>query len=173
MSKVKSKINPTQKRINELFDYDGINLVRKTKIGNTKKNVIAGYKSKSTGYVYVQIDNRAQPVHRLIWVILYGYYPEQIDHINGVRHDNRIDNLRAVTQKENLQNITKLRSKNSGVKGVRMRKNGTYKVGFKVGDKIKYFGTYNTLDEAAETSKDVCKKLGRTFVDERVSVWIQ
>lgn len=167
MSKTKSKVNPTQERINELFDYDGINLVRRNNVGNTKAGTIAGYKSISTGYVYIQIDNRAQPVHRLIWAMLYGYYPEQIDHINGVRHDNRIENLRAVTQKENLQNITKLRSKNNVVKCVRKRKNGTYRVVFGLdGGSISY-GTYKTLDEAADASRRACEELGRTFVDER------
>ena len=43
--------------------------------------------------------------HRLIWMLHYGYVPNIVDHINGIKDDNRIENLRDVTQRENGQNL--------------------------------------------------------------------
>lgn len=42
--------------------------------------------------------------HRVVWYLHHGYWPENIDHINGIRTDNRICNLREVTHEENCQN---------------------------------------------------------------------
>ena len=44
--------------------------------------------------------------HRVIWCIVHGEWPDQIDHINGVRDDNRIVNLRDVDNQENHRNIS-------------------------------------------------------------------
>lgn len=57
------------------------------------------------GYIMIQIDKKIYAAHRLAWYYVHGYYPEhQIDHINRVRDDNRIDNLREVTQSCNSKN---------------------------------------------------------------------
>jgi len=77
------------------------------------------------GYVIVGVDNRLYKAHRLAWLYVYGKWPEdQIDHINGVKDDNRIANLRDVCNRVNVQNIKKPRADNtSGFTGVtRMHK---------------------------------------------------
>jgi hypothetical protein len=56
------------------------------------------------GYRRGQIYGRTHRAHRIIWVMVHGYWPEFIDHINGDRSDNRICNLRAVTRYENMSN---------------------------------------------------------------------
>lgn len=73
----------------------------------------------SQGYSKIHVQRKEYKAHRLAWLYTYGTFPEnQIDHINGVRDDNRIDNLRAVTNAENHRN-RKLRCTNtSGVSGV-------------------------------------------------------
>lgn len=55
-------------------------------------------------YICIQINKKIYLAHRLAWVYVYGEWPKVIDHINGIKTDNRIENLRNVTQKENGQN---------------------------------------------------------------------
>ena len=70
-------------------------------------------------YIYVYIDGKFYPAHRLAWRLFYGCQPiGYIDHINGNGLDNRIDNLRCVTPSENAKN-RKIRPENrSGLSGV-------------------------------------------------------
>ncbi|MCJ2709130.1 HNH endonuclease, partial [Escherichia coli] len=57
----------------------------------------------SDGYLMIMINGKAYPAHRLAWLIVYGTMPDGfIDHINRVRTDNRISNLRLVTHSENM-----------------------------------------------------------------------
>lgn len=70
------------------------------------------------GYAKVYFGGRCYPAHRLAWFYVTGQWPElDIDHINGVRHDNRFCNLRAVTRKQNREN-TIVSWSSSGFRGV-------------------------------------------------------
>lgn len=70
------------------------------------------------GYSTGGLDRVIYRAHRIIWKLVHGVEPEDIDHINGDRADNRLNNLRAVTRSENMRNA-RLRSNNkSGVVGV-------------------------------------------------------
>lgn len=71
------------------------------------------------GYWRININRREYLAHRLAWLITSGRWPrEQIDHINGVRDDNRLVNLREATHSENAINCGLPKSNKSGVKGV-------------------------------------------------------
>ena len=109
----------TQARLKELLHYDpetGIftrikSYCSKAKIGN-----IAGVLKKD-GYLRIGVDGR-HLAHRLAFVYMTGEFSKVTDHINGNRSDNRWENLRSVTNNENLKN-QKMRSTNtSGVMGV-------------------------------------------------------
>lgn len=68
------------------------------------KECIAGCIHHS-GYKVIKINKKLYPAHRLVWLYVYGNLPQnQIDHINGIRNDNRIENLRDFTIRENGQN---------------------------------------------------------------------
>lgn len=73
------------------------------------------------GYCQVILMKRGYRIHRVIWRMLVGEIPEgmQIDHINQVKNDNRIENLRLVTNAENKRNSGKYKNNSSGVTGVR------------------------------------------------------
>lgn len=64
----------------------------------------------SYGYKCGQINGRSFSAHRVIWALTYGYWPETIDHIDGNRMNNCIDNLRDVLEVENAQNQLSHRS---------------------------------------------------------------
>ena len=69
--------------------------------------------TRGTGYVSISIGGKSYTAHRLAWLYIHGSFPaDQIDHINHIKNDNRIINLRAVTMAENHKN-KKLNSKNT------------------------------------------------------------
>ena len=92
----------------------------KMKIGS-----VAGNTNKY-GYTYIRYNKKLYASHRLAWLYMYGKNPlGVIDHINGKRSDNRIDNLRDVSQKINARNTKQphKNNKSSGVLGVSWDKN--------------------------------------------------
>ncbi len=108
----------TQARLKELFTYSNGNLIRLTSRGNAKKGAIAG-KVENRGYLRMAVDGKHYLNHRLVWLYHEGYFPEQgIDHINRDKTDNRITNLRAVSQACNTRNVGNSTKNRSGVKGV-------------------------------------------------------
>ena len=100
------------------FDYQDGNLIRK--IGRAGEvGQIAGCIHKGNGYVHVKIKAKCFKAHRLIFLYHHGYLPECVDHIDGDKTNNKIENLRAATKEENCRN-QKIRSTNkSGYKGVK------------------------------------------------------
>ena len=112
------------------------------------------------GYLSCSIDNQVCKMHRLVWLYVYGYFPEYgIDHINGVTTDNRLSNLRHVTPMCNSQN-TKINSNNtSGFPGVSYRTdNNKYRSRVSYNGKSIDLGQYSTALEAAlaRLSFEIC-----------------
>ena len=70
------------------------------------------------GYVQIGIKGKLYRAHRLAWLITYGEWPRELDHINHIRDDNRIANLREVTRQENCKNRSPSKRNKSGVCGV-------------------------------------------------------
>lgn len=105
----------------------------------------------SSGYYIVNVCRTTFKAHRIIYTLCKGEIPNgyQVDHINGIRDDNRMDNLRLVTNAGNARN-RRLRSDNkTGVNGVCFDKeSGKYLATVKVGDKQKNVGRYLTIEQA-------------------------
>ena len=100
------------------FDYEDGNLIRKTGRVN-EIGQVAGCLHKGKGYIHVKIKAKAFKAHRLVFLYHHGYLPECVDHIDGDKTNNKIENLRAATKEENCHN-QKIRSTNkSGYKGVK------------------------------------------------------
>lgn len=101
------------------------------------------------GYESVTIDFVAYKAHRLAWFYVYGEWPNgDIDHINGIRHDNRIVNLRVVKRGDNVMNSRKRAGKyTSKYRGVSFhKKTGKWSAAFRG----KYLGIRETPEEAHE-----------------------
>ena len=111
----------TQDRLKELLHYDpetGAFTWKDDRKGRVKKGAEAG-RIAANGYVRITIDIEEYYAHRLAWICQFGHFPDcQIDHINHVRHDNRIENLRSCTHQENHRNMPITKRNTSGIVGV-------------------------------------------------------
>lgn len=118
------------------------------------------------GYVVVNFQRTAYQAHRVIWAIHHGgVLPDvtlEIDHINGVRHDNRIENLRLVTKAQNQQNRHAARSDSRiGFLGVRkIRKNWGARIS--VNGVRTHIGVFDTPQAAHEAYLVAKRKLHST-----------
>ena len=138
----------TAEKLRERLDYDPETGVFTWRVKPRQKSIIghAGHLSK-TGYVYISVQKKSYPAHRLAWLYTYGCWPhKEIDHINRVRSDNRIANLREATRAENCANRKK--------RPTRYRLNGVFLVGRRFGARVHidgipaYLGVYDTEIEA-------------------------
>lgn len=107
-------------KVNELFKYEPSTgtLFNRCNRRRARKGEVAGTLN-NYGYLVVKVSSSTFLVHRLIWAIVYGYFPEnQIDHINRNKTDNRIENLREVSDSCNKRNKSNSVANSSGVNGV-------------------------------------------------------
>jgi hypothetical protein len=90
--------------------------------------------------------------HRLVWFYHHGRWPnDQIDHVNGIRDDNRLENLRECNQSQNSQNQRKASKNNTstGILGVSKHKNSSrFTSAICTNKKQIYLGTFDTPEEA-------------------------
>lgn len=143
-------------RLKELLCYNpdsGVFTWKCSPRNRTLPGDVAGCRA-DTGYEIVVVDQQRIRLHHAAWAMVYGEMPRgQIDHINGVRHDNRIANLRLATHAQNMQNTAIRKDSTSGVKGVHLRKDtGKYSAQITVDGKSMYLGCFDTL-EAAQNAR--------------------
>ena len=102
-----------------------------------------------TGYIRTTVLGASLLGHRIAWAIHYDKWPQKhIDHINGDRADNRIANLREVTNAINCQNKRKPLPKNkTGLLGVTFQA-GAYRAAVMVNRKQHHLGRFKTAEEA-------------------------
>lgn len=89
-----------------------------TKRVNTKITNKKVLKTNDSGYIEIRIFKRLYRLHRLIWLYMTGEWPDQVDHIDGYRSNNKWENLRSVTKTENNRNMKLRENSTSGVIGV-------------------------------------------------------
>lgn len=104
----------------------------------------------SHGYTVIRIGGVLHGAHRLAWLYVHSEWPNVIDHINGDRSDNRIANLRNVTQTENMQNLKSApRNSRSGLLGAhRFGRSRRWTSRIRIGGKSVKLGLFDTAEEA-------------------------
>ena len=102
-----------------------------------------------TGYVTIGLQKKVYKAHRLAWLHVHGDWPDGlIDHINGVKSDNRLFNLRVVNETGNSENVRRPNKRNkSGFMGVIWFQN-KWRANITINKKTKWLGDYTTPEEA-------------------------
>ena len=146
---LKSKELPSADYLKSIFEYrDGKLYHIKSRSGVTEGQLAGNY---TQPYVVVKIKKSAYKLHRVIFMMHHGYCPETIDHINGNKHDNQIENLRGATQAENKRNKALGLTNKSGVKGVYWAKQANQWVAqIYVNGKKRHLGCFDDLNLAQE-----------------------
>lgn len=149
----------TFEKAKELFVYDretGIIKWRKRFNPKQRADLVAGC-ANGDGYTRIGINGKIYPAHRIAMLLAYGFYGDglDVDHINHIRDDNRLVNLRFATHTDNQRNQS-INSRNAtGVTGVfyrvDMRK---YVAQIQVDRKTIYLGSFVSLEEAAKARRD-------------------
>jgi hypothetical protein len=153
---MKSNPHPLQERLHELFDYcedntsqpfmQKIRTSQRVKIGD-----VAGCMRKSDGYYVIRFGRIAYALHRLVWIYHNGDIPDGmlVDHVDGNKVNNRIENLRLATKSQNNHN-SKIHSNNtSGIKGIfRDKSRNKWRAQLAINGKIKSVGSFDTIEEA-------------------------
>lgn len=142
-----------------LFDYRDGGLHWKIDRGSNAKSGNRAGRLLPTGYRSVHISGRRYQEHRLIYLWHTGVMPQQIDHINRIKSDNRIENLRSCDHSSNQMN-TADRKSNSGYRGVKLvPKTGRWAARiYKDGKEIR-IGTFATPEEASCAYRSEAKKI--------------
>ena len=156
-------------RLNELLDYDPVTgkLVWKRRarsefssdrICNSWNAKHAGKEALTTpsdhGYLTGRVNGRPLRAHRVIWAMVHGYWPDEVDHENGIKCDNRISNLRDVDSLTNSQNCSKRTDNTSGVTGVSFNKaDRKWRAYISVRGKVRSLGFFDEIDDAVSARK--------------------
>ena len=160
----------TQERLKELFDYQDGHLIWKVKKAQCVKiGTAAGWANRDVHgqqYMNVELDGKSYKLHRLVFMYHHGYFPKRIDHIDGDRFNNRVENLREVTASQNAQNSKFRKSNKSGFKNVHFEKrNQKWRVLLQVDGVTKSFGYYDDVElaglVAAEARDKFCGQYAR------------
>jgi hypothetical protein len=151
----------TQDLLRQFFSYreDGNLIVIKKRLYSDKIGCPAGYIKKKDGYRYICLFGKKRLAHRLVFMYHKGFVPKEIDHINRIKSDNRIENLRASTRSQNMANKTKKSGFLSKYKGVTISSDGKYQVTVK----REYIGVFENEIDAAKAYDKVAKELFGEF----------
>ena len=107
------------------------------------------------GYLRISVGGKRYLSHRLAWLYINGQLPKlQIDHINHNRSDNRIANIREVTQQDNLKNKSIQKNNNSGHPGVTWHKlHKKWSAQISIKGKYKHLGWFANIEDAINARK--------------------
>ena len=155
----------TQEELKSLLHYDpdtGI-FVWTVKRGRHPSGREARCVNKA-GYIVIRINQKLYLAHRLAWLYMHGDLPKEIDHINGIKSDNRISNLRPANRYQQMQN-TKMRSHNkTGATGVtHCKQTGKYAAEVRVDGKRIWLGRFDCLELAGLVASEHREKLHGKF----------
>lgn len=150
-------MNLTQAALKEFLFYDDKTGIFTWIKDSGKKKLagkVAGYMDKK-GYWSLSVMGRQVRAHRLAWLYVHGFFPDcQIDHRNGVKTDNKIENLRLATNQLNQFNIGMSKNNSSGFKGVCfVERNQMWRAKIMINGKTICLGYHMTAERASMAYK--------------------
>jgi hypothetical protein len=150
----------TQDRLKELFTYvDGQFVCNKTGKVKNETPINNGHR-----YKRLVVDGRVYPAHRLIFLYHHGFLPKVVDHIDNDRSNNKIENLRSVSQLQNCLNRIKHKNNKSGYKNVFWQANcKKWSVSLSCNKKKIYFGLFDDLELASFVAEEARNKFHGIF----------
>jgi hypothetical protein len=155
------RLQVSHERVLELFDYDDGKLFHKSNNEPAKIYVTKGHR-----YARIKFDKQEFKLHRIIFLYHKGYLPDIIDHINGDRYDNQIENLREANTYQNRQNSRIYSTSKSGVKNVYWcKKMNKWKVIMNINGETHIFGYYVDIEEAKQVATSMRDKYFKDFAN--------
>jgi hypothetical protein len=142
----------TQAELKEQLNYNPESGLFTWKVANSKRVKIGETAGTITdkGYIRITLNKKGYKAHRLAWLFIKGEMPSgDIDHINGIKADNCICNLRLCSRVENMQNIGKTQKNTSGYKGAFLTKDNRWISQAKLNGTVHYLGSFDTPEEAS------------------------
>ena len=148
----------TQSELKEVLSYDemtGQFVWINPKTNRLKIGDVAGWLNNK-GYLHIKIGKASYKCHRLAWLYVYGEFPDgQLDHVNGNKNDNRINNLRSVSNKENGENRKLHSSNTSGHRGISWnKKSNKWTATVRHLGQLHHIGQYSVLEDAVKAVKE-------------------
>ncbi|MCK5609397.1 HNH endonuclease [Candidatus Pacearchaeota archaeon] len=161
----------TQDLVKDLFNYNpetGI-LTRKINKGSAKAGDIAG-SINSKGYLLTRINGKKYLNHRIIFLFVYGYLPEFMDHVDNNRLNNKIENLRECTWNENQHNALLRKDNKSGIKCVTWHKaTKKWMAAIRINKQSKHLGVFSDIKEAKKSVDDARIKYHGEFANNGIN----
>ena len=142
-------------------------LRRKIASGTAKPGDVAG-SLMPNGYLNVSVMGRKFLVHRVVFAMFHGRWPAgDVDHINGIRSDNRAENIREASRSENMRNTKAHADGFTGIKGVHYYKSrGNYTAQICVNGQQIRLGYFSTAEEAKAAYNKAASRYHGEFVRE-------
>jgi len=161
-----SEIN--QDTLKHVLDYDpntGIFTWKNPTCVWVKPGYLAGNILRK-GYIKIQINNKTYSAHRLAWLYVHGEWPKsQIDHINGIRSNNSIGNLREASIFENARNRKIPHDNKSGFRGVsKLKDRNKWQAQIGFNRKHIHLGYFDTPEKANQVYEIKAKELFGEFI---------
>ena len=148
---MKAKPDLAQSLLRELFSYDDGKLIWRVSLSKrVKPGDHAGYCHKRNSYRELMVQRKRYAEHRCVWVWHNGAIPDGlvVDHINNDRTDNRIENLRLLTTRQNKSRRGKVKPDQQGLPTCISKARRQYYVRISRNGKQHYLGGHKTLEEA-------------------------
>jgi hypothetical protein len=144
------------------YDKDTGNFTWKPLKSNGRwANTVAGSVQKD-GYIRIHIDEKIYPAHRLAWLYEYGEFPiTNIDHIDHVKTNNKISNLRLADYAENQKNRSIDLRNSSGTTGVTfVKRSNKWQAQIGINKTVKYLGSFKNIYDSINARKTAEIELG-------------